>query len=201
MYSLNSGWEPNEPQLHGSSRPSAARSHAMSASHSRAADLISVSSTVCRSKVERLITFSTSAVAVCCWSDSAQLAEQPRVLDGDDGLRGEVLHQIDLLVGEGTHLLAVDEDRADQLVLFQHRHGDHASARRASWPAGPRTSLGSVVDDVNHRFGLQHAVERVSSRRARTLRAFAGIRQAPAAHSAWPLDGTCRRRSGAGCRT
>ena len=31
----------------------------------------------------------------------AQLVEQPRVLDGDDGLGGEVLHQLDLLVGEG----------------------------------------------------------------------------------------------------
>ena len=55
----------------------------MSASHSRAADSTSVSSTACRSKVERLITLSTSAVAVCCCSDSAQLVEQPRVLDGD----------------------------------------------------------------------------------------------------------------------
>ena len=27
----------------------------------------------------------------------AQFVEQPRVLDGDDGLRGEVLHQFDLL--------------------------------------------------------------------------------------------------------
>ena len=32
----------------------------------------------------------------------AQFAEQPRVLDGDDGLGGEVLDQLDLLVGEGT---------------------------------------------------------------------------------------------------
>jgi hypothetical protein len=38
---------------------------AMSALQSRAADSVSVSSTVCKSKVERLITFSTSAVAVC----------------------------------------------------------------------------------------------------------------------------------------
>ncbi len=41
----------------------------MSASHSRAADSTNVSSTVCRSKVERLMTLSTSAVAVCCSSD------------------------------------------------------------------------------------------------------------------------------------
>ena len=30
----------------------------------------------------------------------AQLVEQAGVLDGDDGLRGEVLDQLDLLVGE-----------------------------------------------------------------------------------------------------
>ena len=30
----------------------------------------------------------------------AQLVEQPRVLDGDDRLRGEVPDQLDLLVGE-----------------------------------------------------------------------------------------------------
>ena len=88
----------------------------MSASQSRAADSTSVSSTACRSKVERLMTLSTSAVAVCCCSDFAQLVEQPRVLDGDDGLGGEVRDQLDLLVGERADLLAVDDNRADQLV-------------------------------------------------------------------------------------
>ena len=34
-----------------------------------------------------------------------QLVEQPRVLDGDDGLGGEVLHQLDLLIGERDGLL------------------------------------------------------------------------------------------------
>ena len=52
----------------------------------------------------------------------AQLVEQARILDGDNGLRGEVLHQLDLLVGEWPHLLAVDDDRADQLVVLEHRH-------------------------------------------------------------------------------
>jgi hypothetical protein len=37
-----------------------------SASQSRAADSVSVSSTAGKSKVERLMTFNTSAVAVCC---------------------------------------------------------------------------------------------------------------------------------------
>src|SRR5262249_31095588 len=39
---------------------------AISASHRRAADPTSVSSTACRSKVERLMALSTSGVAVCC---------------------------------------------------------------------------------------------------------------------------------------
>ena len=34
----------------------------------------------------------------------AQLIEQARVLDGDDGLGGEVRDQLDLLVGNGPHL-------------------------------------------------------------------------------------------------
>ena len=45
----------------------------------------------------------------------AQLVEQAGVLDGDDGLGGEVRDQLDLLVGERPHLLAIDGDRADQL--------------------------------------------------------------------------------------
>ena len=51
-----------------------------------------------------------------------QLAEQPRILYGDDSLRGEVLDQLDLLVVESQHLLPVDGDGADQLVVLEHRH-------------------------------------------------------------------------------
>ena len=50
------------------------------------------------------MTWSTSEVAVCCLAvNSAQLVEQAGVLDGDDGLGGEVLDQLDLLVGERAH--------------------------------------------------------------------------------------------------
>ena len=38
-----------------------------------------------------------------------QFVEQPRVLDGDDGLGGEVLDQRDLLVGKGSHFLAIHD--------------------------------------------------------------------------------------------
>jgi hypothetical protein len=40
----------------------------------------------------------------------AQLIEQSCVLDGNDGLGGEVLYQLDLLVGEWPNFLAVDGD-------------------------------------------------------------------------------------------
>ena len=46
----------------------------------------------------------------------AQFVEQARVLDGDDGLVGEVLDQCDLLVGKRTNLLAIDREGADQFV-------------------------------------------------------------------------------------
>jgi hypothetical protein len=33
----------------------------------------------------------------------AQFVQQPRILDGDDSLAGEVLHQLNMLVGERAH--------------------------------------------------------------------------------------------------
>ncbi len=41
-----------------------------------------------------------------------QLLEQPRILDRDDGLGGEVRDQRDLLFAEWAHLLTVDADHA-----------------------------------------------------------------------------------------
>jgi hypothetical protein len=43
----------------------------------------------------------------------AQLVEQAGVLDGDDGLVGEVGEQFDLLIGERPDLLAVDSDHTE----------------------------------------------------------------------------------------
>ena len=54
------------------------------------------------------MTFSTSAVAVCCCSDSAQLVEQPCVLDSDDRLVGKGAHQLDLLFGKWLHKGSAD---------------------------------------------------------------------------------------------
>ena len=57
-----------------------------------------------------------------------QLLEQPRVLDGDDGLVGEGLQQRDLLVGERLDLGRADTTIAPmRLAVAQQRHGEHAS--------------------------------------------------------------------------
>src|SRR5207253_8033264 len=52
----------------------------------------------------------------------AQLGEQPRVLNGDDGLRGEVRHQLDLFIGKWQNALAVNRDCADEIVFLEHRN-------------------------------------------------------------------------------
>ena len=91
---------------------------AISAPHRRAADSTKVSRTGCRSKVERLMTLSTSAVAVCCCSDTRNSLSSHVCLDGDDGLLRKVGDQFDLLVSEGTHFLAINRNGANQRIVF-----------------------------------------------------------------------------------
>src|SRR5262245_49053017 len=57
----------------------------------------------------------------------AQFVEQPRVLDSDDGLGSEVLHQLNLLVGERPHLLAHNVDHANEFVISQHWYAERSS--------------------------------------------------------------------------
>ena len=56
------------------------------------------------------------------------LLEQPRVLDGDDGLVGEGLDQLDLSLGEWLDLAAGEDDDADNGVLAQQWHAEHGSS-------------------------------------------------------------------------
>ena len=53
------------------------------------------------------------------------LVEQPRVLDRDHGLIGELLEQLFLGLGHGSSLGPADDDDADRLALAQHRHAQH----------------------------------------------------------------------------
>src|SRR5215469_16694389 len=50
-----------------------------------------------------------------------QFIQQPRVLDGNDGLGSKIAHKLDLFVGKRAYLLAKDADCANQLALFEHR--------------------------------------------------------------------------------
>ena len=50
------------------------------------------------------------------------LAEQPRILDRERGLRGERLQQFDDLRRERPRRLPVDQQPAEQVVLAQQRH-------------------------------------------------------------------------------
>ena len=101
----------------------------------------------CKSNAERLMTLSTSAVAVCCCSRFAQFVEQPRVLDGDDGLGGEILDQLDLLFGEWPDLLAVDDmapisssslSIGTRVSVAHHRNSTRPNARAFSDPVSVR---------------------------------------------------------------
>src|SRR5262245_50107156 len=59
-----------------------------------------------------------------------QLVEQSRVLDGDDGLGGKILYQVDLLIREGENFLAINANHTDHLVVLQHRNAEQSSCPR-----------------------------------------------------------------------
>ena len=56
-----------------------------------------------------------------------QLVQQPRVVDGDHRLVGEIADKLDLLFGKRTNLLAIDDDSPDQLVVLEHGHANYGS--------------------------------------------------------------------------
>src|SRR5262249_60291087 len=57
----------------------------------------------------------------------AQLVEEARVLDGDHSLSGKIRQHLNLFVGEGTNLLTVDANDADEFVVLGERHSEHGT--------------------------------------------------------------------------
>src|SRR5262249_3254874 len=55
------------------------------------------------------------------------LLKQPRVFDGDDGLVGEGLKQRDLLVGEWSRFLSVQQKYAQKVPIPQQRQANDAA--------------------------------------------------------------------------
>jgi hypothetical protein len=81
-----------------------------------------------------------------------QLIEQPRVLDGYDGLVGERLQQGDLPLGEEASLGTAEHDRADR-DTFSHQ-GDAEDRAVALTPrvlarVGKLVPLGLYISDVD----------------------------------------------------
>jgi hypothetical protein len=60
--------------------------------------------------------------------------EQPRVLDGDDGLVGERLEELDLTSCEWSHPLAGEDDRANHVTFAQEGHGYRGAVSAHSSP-------------------------------------------------------------------
>ena len=63
-------------------------------------------------------------MAVCCCSDSRSSLNSRVFSMAMTAWCGEILHQLDLLVGEGTNLLPIDGDDSNQFVVLEHRHCD-----------------------------------------------------------------------------
>ena len=95
------------------------------------------SNTGARSPGELLMTCNTSAVAVCCSNApraSCPLGDQPRILHRDHRLRGEILQQRDLFIGERAHLLAKGHHRPNRSASL--RSGTKSAVRNAVLGAG-----------------------------------------------------------------
>src|ERR1019366_1424620 len=96
----------------------------------------------------------------------AQLAEQPRVLNSNDCLGGEVRDQLDLFVAEWAHLHAEDGNCADRLVVLKHRQGQHrADARDVPAAYHQRFALAvgrglAKIDDMDGFSGFDGAKSR-----------------------------------------
>ena len=58
------------------------------------------------------------------------LVEQPRVLDGDHGLVGKGLQQLDMMVGERAGLDARNADRADRVAVAASAARQHGCGSR-----------------------------------------------------------------------
>src|SRR5262249_33087757 len=78
------------------------------------------------------------------------LLEQPHVLDRDDRLVGEGSDEVDLLVGEGMHLFAPQNDYADGRVFAHKRDAQSRSqAGNSMRLAESVLPIGKNIGDMN----------------------------------------------------
>src|SRR5262249_42685825 len=95
-----------------------------------------------------------------------QLIEQTRVLDRDDGLRGKIRNQGDLLVGERSNVLVEYADRTHQLLVLDHRH-DQQGPDSAEFYPGDRQRITIEIGSVRAIVGNVDDIERFDDARQR----------------------------------
>ncbi len=80
----------------------------------------------------------------------AQLIEQPSVLDGDDGLLGEIAEKLDLLFREQTWLPTCNIEGANRLIILHDRYGELRSVPGLDETnaVGLAVEIGLIVGDV-----------------------------------------------------
>src|SRR5262245_46728627 len=96
------------------------------------------------------MTSSTSAVAVCCCSDSVRSSVRwrsslsRRVFSiAMTACFAKLLNKLNLLVGEGPNFLTKDGDSSNQVIILQHRHdNDRANAAKLDGVDYRRNALG-----------------------------------------------------------
>ena len=91
-----------------------------------------------------------------------QFLEQADVLDGDDGLGGEGLEQLHLIVREGGDVRPRHGDRPDRVAFAEHRHGQDAPDTHG------RHQTMKLVLGILTRVGDIHRVPRQDRARGRT---------------------------------
>ena len=106
-----------------------------------------------------LMTLSTSAVAVCCCRILRSSLSSRVFSIAMTACAAKFLTRLDLLVGERPHLLAIDDDGADQLVVFEHRHANVRSSPSQSAELADRVRRCMLRSIVWTSSCLRHAVD------------------------------------------
>jgi hypothetical protein len=91
-----------------------------------------------------------------------QLLEEAGVLDGDDGLGGEGLEELDLLVGERAELHSAEQDRPDRYPLAEEGSGKRGSVAVPLRVGGALRELGVGGGEIVHvdRLPIDHGPPR-----------------------------------------
>ena len=173
------------------SSPSRRKRIPLSAPQSRAAISTSVSNTGCRSNGRAADDLEHVRGRGLLLQRFAQLVQQPRVLDGDHRLGGEVLDQLDLLVGERPDLLAEDvENIPISFLILEHRHDHELCVTPTEFDGGHRHRIALDVDGLRHQVGDMRHLLGLRSPGPRASR----IGQVERHHRWWRASTRCRRR-------